>query len=184
MAMLFGLSTGISLFPHWSSHWPFWPILLTLQATKKDTTIILLGFRICFLGSFCVVRKPVGEGGEDGTEMHPELSVSLEVLLLKPGLQKTISHLIWSKVVNSLLQQHHLLSLPHTKAYVKTTQTKESTEHKCFPFQRRLFRRAMQCKVCSSHCHKLTFSQCRSPKAILRGEIIPHNWLGTSPSSD
>lgn len=71
--------------------------------------------------------------------------------------------------------QHLLLSLLQNKAYVKTTQSKEPTQHKCFPFQQRLFGRATQCRVCSSHCHKWTFSQCRSPKAILGGVEAP--WL-------
>lgn len=45
-------------------------------------------------------------GGEDGKEMIPELSISLDILVLQSGLQKTISHLIQSKVVISFLQQH------------------------------------------------------------------------------
>ena len=66
----------------------------------------------------------------------------------------------------------------------KLHRVKESTQHKCFPFQQRLFRRSMQCKVCSSHCHKLMFSQCKSPKAILGGEILPHIRLDSSQSSE
>lgn len=101
-----------------------------------------------------MAKKPIEEGGEDGKESHPELSISSEALLLQPALQKMISNLIWSEVVNSALKKHFLLSLFQTMA----PQSKESTQHKHLPFQQRPFRRAAQCKVCSSCCHKLAFS--------------------------
>lgn len=42
----------------------------------------------------------------------------------------------------------------------------------------------MLCKACSRRSHKLTVWQCRSLKAVLGGEILPCNQLGSSQSLD
>lgn len=43
-----------------------------------------------------MAKKPIDEGGKDGKETHPELSISLEVLLLQPALNFQ-SHMVKSR---------------------------------------------------------------------------------------